>query len=477
MRRRAYGGSAVIVAVAPLFLLYACGELKNGSDRAQWPPEDAADEGNDGPRDATREAPSDAPDAANDAAPDASDSDAPDAANDAAPDGSDAEGGHDAFACDGGLTACGGRCVDETSDDRNCGQCGLVCPSTNHCTNRACTCATSLCNGACLDMSTDPDNCGTCGHSCQGASCSRGVCASTTVYSPSTRANVENIAVDSTNVYWTGDPSGVLGCAIAGCANKAMVLGPAMAGDSALVADPSAGVIWKANSETVYRIDVASNTFTTVYTRPSSGYIYDFAVDASYVYVTNAWGMRFDRVNRDTGGAPVGVAPGVGAIAYVWNDPASASMYTLTLDGAISRVSYAGVITSLGTIPNGAQVFPKRIAAAGGNVFIATYGTTAANYADGAVWICPNSGCLNGQATVMAANQDFVSNVTTDGTNVYWPSAKQDGGIMRCSVAGCGVNGPTPMSNDAASFIRAIAVDDRFVYWGDDEGFIRKAPK
>ncbi|KAB1215156.1 hypothetical protein CJ030_MR4G001400 [Morella rubra] len=50
---------------------------------------------------------------------------------------------------------CRNRCIDVTSDNNNCGLCGLICPFTWQC-----------CRGFCIDTNISPFNCGKCGHRC-----------------------------------------------------------------------------------------------------------------------------------------------------------------------------------------------------------------------------------------------------------------------------------------------------------------------
>jgi hypothetical protein len=50
---------------------------------------------------------------------------------------------------------CGGRCVDVSSDDANCGGCQMACAAGKSC-----------CASACSDLTADPTNCGGCGNAC-----------------------------------------------------------------------------------------------------------------------------------------------------------------------------------------------------------------------------------------------------------------------------------------------------------------------
>jgi len=76
-------------------------------------------------------------------------------------------------------TVCNGQCVENQTDNFNCGTCGNACPNGSVCVGGACACPAGLsqCNGTCVDPGTDPGACGYCGHACAGGQvCSNGQC-------------------------------------------------------------------------------------------------------------------------------------------------------------------------------------------------------------------------------------------------------------------------------------------------------------
>jgi sulfatase modifying factor 1 len=78
-----------------------------------------------------------------------------------------------------GLTECGGLCVDEESDQDNCGACGNACPAGVSCRGGVCACPNggTACGGVCVDASSDRDSCGACGTKCDSRStCQGGQC-------------------------------------------------------------------------------------------------------------------------------------------------------------------------------------------------------------------------------------------------------------------------------------------------------------
>lgn len=80
------------------------------------------------------------------------------------------------------LDECSGACVNQQSDELNCGACGNACGNGEFCVEGACSDCPNpgeeLCNGVCANTQTDEQNCGMCGSVCGAATpyCSSGVC-------------------------------------------------------------------------------------------------------------------------------------------------------------------------------------------------------------------------------------------------------------------------------------------------------------
>ena len=84
--------------------------------------------------------------------------------------------------CPAGQVMCGNVCVNEQTDQNNCGACGTVCNAGTTCTSGVCVtsfCAGgTVCSGVCVNTNTDPNNCGQCGIVCPaGKTCSNGTCS------------------------------------------------------------------------------------------------------------------------------------------------------------------------------------------------------------------------------------------------------------------------------------------------------------
>lgn len=83
--------------------------------------------------------------------------------------------------CTSPQVQCGGQCVILTTDDRNCGACGVRCEDNEHCRQgkciQSCPDAQLLCGGLCSTPASDPNNCGGCGNVCPyDAHCVHGQC-------------------------------------------------------------------------------------------------------------------------------------------------------------------------------------------------------------------------------------------------------------------------------------------------------------
>jgi hypothetical protein len=107
---------------------------------------------------------------------------APDAGHDVATDsGADRAEAETGVTCSTPRTACGGECVELTSDNRHCGRCENSCGSAAVCADGTCVAPCGVdqarCLGQCVALATDNANCGRCGERCASALvCSGGTC-------------------------------------------------------------------------------------------------------------------------------------------------------------------------------------------------------------------------------------------------------------------------------------------------------------
>jgi len=97
------------------------------------------------------------------------------------PGGAGAEAGSDSGPeCTGGLLACEGACIDATTDNAHCGECGNDCGAGSTCVAGECACPDGEppCADGCVNTLTDTRNCGGCGEECAAdQTCVEGECA------------------------------------------------------------------------------------------------------------------------------------------------------------------------------------------------------------------------------------------------------------------------------------------------------------
>jgi len=114
--------------------------------------------------------------------------------------------------CPSYLWECGGICQDLSSDEANCGACGVTCGLGQICSSGTCVLScpegSGDCSGVCRDLENDPYNCGACGEPCaEGARCFEGDCI------PNCPDGYEDCSGICRNV--ASDPSNCGGCGLA----------------------------------------------------------------------------------------------------------------------------------------------------------------------------------------------------------------------------------------------------------------------
>ncbi len=150
------------------------------------------------------------------------------------PSGQVCSAGHCGATCGANAQLCGSACANTQIDAKNCGGCGVaiadagtetthLCLDAQVCQSGSCksSCGSGLssCNGLCFDLNNDPKNCGTCGHGCDsGQTCSLGSCQ------PGCPAvcggACTNLSIDPNNCGSCGGACGPYTNGTAVCANK-----------------------------------------------------------------------------------------------------------------------------------------------------------------------------------------------------------------------------------------------------------------
>jgi sugar lactone lactonase YvrE len=307
-------------------------------------------------------------------------------------------------------------------------------------------CASAACGG-----------CGPRGVDCQGGACVGGVCQ------PVVLAATENgplgIAVDDTRVYWTASTAGQVKFVSKGGGIPA-ALAVGLGSPSAIAVDAQRAYVTTLQPpEALLGVSLADGQATKLGSGMSGPF--GVALDAQNVYWADATSAQVSRVAK-SGGAPTAVATaldGPGAVAVAAQD-----VYIATSGGHVVRAPLAGGSpTTLASLPAQAVA----IALDAQNVY--------ATASDGGVRRIPKAG---GLPTVLAWGRPV--GIAVDAAGIYWANAGTspidgDGAIVMLPFGDAGA--PLVLA-DHQWDARCVAVDDRSVYWTDDErGVVMKVAK
>jgi len=364
-------------------------------------------------------------------------------------------------------SACTGVCAQgqtkcTNADLQSCTTAGTwgtatTCPAPQTCQTSACACPAStpnLCNDNCTNYQNDKFNCGVCGHSCQGASCSGGVCQPFALFTSS--STLVNIAVSSSTVYWTDSSTGVNsiptgggstgwvtfggGCGVMGLAlDSTNIYGVARDGGcnglaiGRLMAAPLAG---GAATQIVASLGNASY--------PPQTWRF-LAVDAANVYFTNYDIEDASRIAKSggtatkltdsqmLGGIPKGVA--VQGTNVYWGTSgkgiakqpvaggsivtiaASADGNFLAVDGSYVYYSLAGALMK--ALTSGST--PTTLVASGAAGPLVIDANNVYYLGSSTVMMVSK---LGGTPTTLASGQSSMVDIAVDATSVYWLAGK-----------------------------------------------------
>jgi hypothetical protein len=353
-----------------------------------------------------------------------------------------------------------------------------------------CPSGKTLCGGSCIDDQTDPKNCGGCGLACSVA-CVKGECLETLAM----KGGPAYVALDSKNVYWTstGTCTGDGGAAVATGTVMAMplaggtptTLASGQPDPEAIAADGTS-VYWANNvgsscaaaGGSVVKISPDGGTITTLASnQPSAKFV---AVDSKNIYWTTSDGILSAPLGGvGDGGTPTALASGQGPSAGIAVEGTNVYWAQGGGKGNVLSVPVAG--GKIATITSA-----KTACSAGCISFTADskYAYYAfmppEDYANYEVISIPLSG---GPAFTIADNEANPANMASDGTNLYWTNYGDiDGADHSNSVV------RAPPTSTATVVIasglanpRGVAVNATSVYWAnsgnstDPGGGIEKA--
>jgi hypothetical protein len=369
---------------------------------------------------------------------------------------------------DGGLDATTEAAPDGGFGDRGPKDCG---PSDAHFAQSdvghggACSGGETLCSGVCVNEQTDDHNCGGCGLACSTV-CTAGECLVTLA---SGQGAPFQVAVDAINVYWTDTGSGtIMSVPLAG--GLPITLASGQHAPRGIAVDAS-NVYWADwwNPGNVMSVPLFGGIPTTLATgqnQPDG-----IAVDATSVYWTDEGSGDVMKVPL-AGGSPETLAIGseddggsIGA-EFIAVDATSvffASGGSGVILGVVTSVPLAGGATT--TLVDAGH--PFGLAVDGTSVY----------WADASLHAVMSTPLGGGAITALASGQNTPVWVAVDATSVYWTDALplSSGSVVKVPIGG---GSPTTLVTGQSSPC-GLAVDDTSLYWGDQNSgtIMRLTPK
>jgi hypothetical protein len=382
--------------------------------------------------------------------------------------------------CAPGASRCSGAELDSGAGVETCnagGQWGatVACAqSTPVCGEREgmAACCATVCSGACVDEETNDENCGGCGLACS-TGCIAGRCVVTLASGQGAEYAPTAIVVDMTNVYWTDDvgapgsgggPPASMGAVSSMPINGGTrtTLAYQVTYPDAIAVDATSIYLGTAVG-TVMKVPINGGAPTTL---ASGAYgVGGIAVDATNVYWTSP-------ANCDHACSPsflMSVPIGGGTPTTLASDPngpacgvaVDATNAYWTANDVLKVPLGGGMATTLAAA-QGAQA----LAVDSTNVYWTTYGSVMA---------MPLTG---GAPTTLASGQNGVVAFAVDATNVYWTT--ETGPSLTKAPLGGG--DPTTLVATVAVDQYphyGLAVDATSVYWTDetDGAVLKLTPK
>jgi hypothetical protein len=354
----------------------------------------------------------------------------------------------------------------------------------------------TLCGAACVDEQTDPKNCGGCGLEC-GTSCSKGECLVTLITTPAGESPWA-VALDDTSIYWTalGRCAGDSGAA-SGLVMKMPLgggspttLATAQGGPAAIAVDATS-VYWVnqcPGDGRVMKTDLAGGAATTLASGQSQPNL--VAIDATNVYFTTfnptTTVGSVASVPLEGGFADGGVDGSVGTVTTLASGPTPIA--GIAVQGTKlywAQASPPDNIFSVSTSGGSSKNLTPKSACGGSCAFVAALIADSHSlywsYLETGSYPSYNLASMplaGGTPTQLAQMQGVAADLATDSTTLYWSNYAPQQGFGNNDVVSVGHDGGSEVTIASGQpRPRGIAVNGTSVYWANSgtPGAIMKA--
>jgi hypothetical protein len=326
--------------------------------------------------------------------------------------------------------------------------------------------------GLCVNFQNDANNCGWCGHSCQGTSCSFGVCGAitlgqTTYNSTITRAG--GITLDGSNLYFSEYVTNVNNgyietCPITGCPGTPATATQIFtdngnAGLGQIIYDPGSTYLYWGDEGQSREYGITTSGTQIFEILGGDAVVNGLATDSTYLYFADYEGLAY--VNKLSGGTVNRITSVLGYTSGVAVDPNTGNIW-----GAAANNNYIVSCTRAGSCSSWTWT--------GGPAFLAFIGSSpyVLTQSSGFYKCASNADCSQANATQLMTQTPSYSNFSYDSNYAYFPYTAL---VQRCSIsAGC--TSPQNIAQ-AAGVVAWTAVDSTWVYWITNNGYIQKVAK
>jgi len=294
------------------------------------------------------------------------------------------------------------------------------------------------------------------------------------------QANAFEIAVDSTNVYWTTTQAdgSVMKCAISGCDDAPTAIATNQEFPWGIALDDAGGIYWTnggasdAATGAVMRCDIAACAGGPTVVASSQAHPGGIALDSTRVYWANS-GLD--------GGGSIESCPLVGCDAdggVAFASSVDEGFGYVALDSTYVYWSGLGDVYACGkggcdaatTLGSGEHDVDSLVAA-GGGAYWTVWKISPTTDNRTALLSCPAAGCASPNVIAAQPGGDELWGLALDSTNAYWSDIATQS-IMTCAVAACT---PTVVTKHFGYY---LAVDSTSVYWTNyADGAIMRTPK